>query len=116
MTFTEAFFDLDSREEKEFYHSLSFPNFQKIVLNNCKFHRFEAFDRFFSALSDTEDTLKHLEINRLNSLVSANCFKELLLSQSQSLETLVLSGVHKNILSRKHHKKVMIAISKLQCL
>lgn len=111
MIFTGATFDLNSNEEKDFYTSLSFPNLTKLVLTNCKFVCYDSFERFFVNLSDTENTLTHLEITRLNSSCSAKGFKQFLKSQQDSMQTLILQGVHKNILSRKHHKKVLPCIS-----
>jgi Ran GTPase-activating protein (RanGAP) involved in mRNA processing and transport len=85
LCFTETSFDLNSNSEKDFFTSLSFPNFEKIVLNNCKFVCYDSFERFFANLTDTENTIKHFEITRLNSAVSAKGFKEFLTSQQESL-------------------------------
>jgi hypothetical protein len=114
--FTEAQFDLNSNSDKDFYNSLSFPNLNTVILNNCKFLCYDSFERFFTNIADTENKVKRLEINRLNSSVSAKGFKEFLLSQENSLETLVLDGVHKNILSRKHQRKSLPAIANLKNL
>jgi len=104
---------LNSNEEKDFYNSLSFPNLTSVILNNCKFKCYDAFERFFSNLSDTENTIKLLAINRLNSVVSAKGFGRFLLTQLESLESLTLNGVHKNILSRKYHKKVLPILAQM---
>ena len=80
LAFTGVTFDLNSSAEKDFYNSLSFPNLTSLILNNCKFQCYDAFERFFNALADTENTLVRLEINRLNSAVSAKGFKELIMS------------------------------------
>ena len=104
-------FDLNSSSEKDFYNSLSFPNLASLTLDNCKFACYDAFERFFNALSDTENTLEKLEITRLNSSVSAKGFKELLLSQCESLQHLTLHSVHKNIFSKKYHRKILPAIA-----
>lgn len=109
-------FDLNSISEKDFYNSLSLPNLKSVVLTNCKFKCYDAFERFFSNLADTENSLERLEINRLNSSVSAKGFKEFLDSQSQSLKHLVLNGVHKNILSRKYHRKTLPPLCRLSSL
>lgn len=113
LTLTGASFDLNSNAEKDFYTSLSYPNLTKLVLNNCKFVCYDAFERFFANLADTENTIKHFEIQRLNSSVSAKVFKDFLLSHQNSMHTLILQGVHKNILSRKYHKKVLPAIARM---
>jgi hypothetical protein len=72
---------LNSNAEKDFYTSLSYPNLSKVVLTNRKFVCYDAFERFFSNLSDTENSVKYLEISRLNSSVSAKAFKDFLMSQ-----------------------------------
>lgn len=107
LVFSDVQFDLNSIGEKDFYNSLSFPNLHTLILNNCKFLCYDSFERFFSNLSDTENTIKRFEIRRLNSSVTAKGFREFLLSQADSLQTLVLSGVHKNILNKKYCKKVL---------
>lgn len=71
---------MNSNAEKDFFTSLSFPNLTKVVLNNCKFVCYDAFERFFSNLSDTENSINHVEINRINSSVSAKAFKDFLFS------------------------------------
>lgn len=116
LVFTDTQFDLNSGEEKDFYNSLSLPNLHSVGLHNCKFVCYDSFERFFGNLADSEHSLRRLEINRLNSAVTAKGFREFLQSQENSLETLILNGVHKNILSRKHHKKVLPAIAKLPSL
>ena len=89
---------------------------QSVALHNCKFICYDSFERFFGNLADSENCLKRIEINRLNCAVTAKGFREFLQSQENSLETLILNGVHKNILSRKHHRKVLPAIAKLPFL
>jgi hypothetical protein len=111
LAFHEVQFDLNSNSEKDFYNALSFPNLHTLSLVNCKFLCYDSFERFFSNLSDTENTIRKLEIRRLNSSVTATGFREFLLSQEGSLQTLILSGVHKNILNKKYLKKVMPVIA-----
>jgi hypothetical protein len=113
LIFTDFTFDLNSNAEKDFYTSLSFPNFTSLILTNCKFACYDAFERFFTSLAETENTLEHLEITRLNSAVSAKGFREVILSHAESLKHIKLENVHKNILSKKYHKKVLPAIA--QC-
>jgi hypothetical protein len=80
LVFSDTSFDLNSNQEKDFYNSLSFPNLTTVILNNCKFQCYDAFERFFLNLADTEDSVKRIEVNRLNSAVSAKGFREFLKS------------------------------------
>lgn len=60
-------------------------NLESLVLTNCKFLCVDAFESFFLNLSENGNSLKRVEINRLNSSLSPRGFDEFLYSQLDSI-------------------------------